>query len=67
VRKIQRTKEERGTRSTHLVQLDGLDPLESVLGLFSSEVPNAVVHTDVKTTLVELMRLKREERGLMNG
>ena len=53
------------TYSTHLVQLYWLNPLESVLWVFSSEVPNTVVHADVKTTLVKLMRLhtEREERA----
>lgn len=55
----------RETHSTHLVQLYRLNPLESVLRIFSSEVPNAVVHADVKTTLVKLMRLHRQRRGLM--
>ena len=65
VKKIQKIEvKETENHSTHLVQLYRLNPLESVLGIFCSEVPNTVVHTDVKTTLVKLMRLQRErERG----
>ena len=67
VRKLQKIyAEEREIYSTHLVQLNRLNPLESMLRIFSSEVPDTVVDTDVKTTLVKFMRLQRErqrERG----
>ena len=46
----------------HPVQLDGVDPLVSVLGVLCSEVPHAVVHTDVQPALVKLVRLRREEK-----
>lgn len=42
------------------MQLYWLDPLEPVLRVFSSEVPQAVIHADVETTFVKLMRLHRE-------
>lgn len=48
------------------MKLYGLDPLESVLWVFSSQVPNAVVHTDVKSALVKLMRL-HGDRGEGSG
>lgn len=51
-------------KATHLVQLYGLDPLQSVFRIFSSEVPNAVVDADVETTLVKLMRLQKREEGV---
>lgn len=51
-------------KATHLVQLYGLDPLQSVFRIFSSEVPNAVVDADVEATLVKLMRLQKREEGV---
>lgn len=54
-----------GTYSTYLVQLYGLDPLESVFRIFSSEVPNAVVDTDVETALIKFVRLQRKRRVFM--
>lgn len=49
------------------MQLYGLDPLLPVLRVLCSEVPNAVIHADVKTALVKLVRLRKERRGLMNN
>lgn len=49
--------------TSHLVQFYGLNPLESVLRIFSPKIPNTVVHADVKTTLVKLMGLCRRKRG----
>lgn len=49
------------------MQFYRLNPLESVLGIFGSEVPNAVVHADIKTTLVKLMRLCREKAERMGS
>lgn len=49
-------------KATYLVPLYGLDPLESVFRIFSSEVPNAVVDTYVETALVKFMRLQDRER-----
>lgn len=46
------------------MQLDGLNPLESVFRIFSSEVPNAVVDAHVETTLVKFMRLQKREDGV---
>lgn len=43
---------------TYPVQLNGVDPLVSVLWVLCSHVPHAVVHADVQPALVELMRLK---------
>ena len=64
VKKIQEIYcEDRANDSTHLVQFNRLNPLQSVLRIFGSEVPDTVVDTDVKTALVKFMRLKRERRG----
>lgn len=49
--------------ATHPVQLDEVDPLVSVLGVLSSEVPHAVVHADVQPALVKLMGLKEKTQG----
>lgn len=46
--------------TTYPVQLDGLDPLLSVFGVLCSQVPHAVVHTDVQPALVKLVGLKLE-------
>lgn len=46
---------------THPVQLDGVDPLQPVLGVLCSQVPNAVVHTDVQPAFVKLVRLKENK------
>lgn len=54
-----------GTYSTYLVQLYGLDPLESVFRIFSSEIPNAVVDADVETALIKFVRLQRKRRVFM--
>lgn len=45
--------------TTYPVQLDGVDPLLPVLRVLGSEVPHAVVHADVQTALVKLVRLKK--------
>lgn len=48
------------------MQLNGLDPLLSVLGVLRSQVPHAVVYTYVQPALVKLVGLskkrEREER-----
>ncbi|MEQ2312181.1 hypothetical protein AMECASPLE_028197 [Ameca splendens] len=49
------------------MQFNGLDPLQPVLRVLCSEVPDAVIHADVKTALVKLVRLSKERRGLMNN
>lgn len=41
------------------VQLNGVNPLVSVLWVLCSEVPHAVVHTNVQSALIKLMRLKQ--------
>lgn len=46
------------------MQLYGLYPLQSLLRVLCSEIPNAVIHTDVKTTLIKLMRLWKQETAL---
>lgn len=46
--------------TTYPVQLDGVDPLLPVLRVLGSEVPHAVVHADVQTALVKLVRLKKK-------
>lgn len=45
--------------ATYPVQLNGLDPLLSVLGVLCSQVPHAVVDADVQAALVKLVRLQR--------
>lgn len=48
---------------TYPVQLDGVDPLVSVLGVLCSQVPHAVVYAYVQTALVEFMRLNNGHTG----
>ncbi len=49
-------------RRTHLVKFNGIDPLlRGAKDVQPSEVPDAVVHTDVKTAFIKLMRLKERE------
>ncbi len=43
------------------MKFNGIDPLLPEQRMFSPQVPDAVVHTDVKTAFIKLMRLKERE------
>lgn len=42
------------------MKFDGIDPLLPEQRMFSPQVPDAVVHTDVKPAFIKLMRLKEK-------
>lgn len=44
---------------TYPVQFNRFNPLVSVLGVLSSEVPHTVVYTHIQPALVKFMRLKK--------
>ena len=51
--------------SSHLVQLNGIDPVQSVVGVLCPEIPDTVIHADVKTTLIKFVRLWGGGKGVL--
>lgn len=45
---------------TYPVQFNRFNPLVSVLGVLSSEVPHTVVYTHIQPALIKFMRLKKK-------
>lgn len=43
--------------TTYPVQLNGVDPLLSVIWVLRSEIPHAVIYADVHAAFVKLVRL----------
>lgn len=49
--------------TTYPVQLNGVNPLLSVLWILCSEVPHAVIYTYVQSALIKLMRLEKNNNN----